>query len=445
MSKDTENTKLQGGSMTVVDGWAVGTGAMVGVTVFVVSGTISGMAGPAACLGFVIACLIVFFVALCYCEISSLYPGAGGAYLFPKKVFPGERGDAFSFLSGWCLWGGQGLAPAVVTVATVGYLSSLINLITGGDLVLPTAPVACILTLVYFFANWLGNSGGKIVQVASTGAVVAVLVIFIVWGGINMKADLLTPFAPNGVMPILAAAAMCILSFSGWSTIPNMAEEFKNPAKDVPKAALLSLATCGIIFALFCYVMNGLLPGAELAASDSPPVAAMNTFTNIGALIIAIGGICACISTSNGLMMSGSRIPFAMGRAGDLPKSLASVNKHGAPAGALILTMLGQIALCLSGSAINTLVALSVCATIVSWVITTVCAIVVRLRGEKAPFRAPGYPITPIIAVAGLIFMFTQLETLAIIMTVIWVVIGIVVYLLFRKTGLKSHCNPHEA
>ena len=107
--------------------------------------------------------------------------------------------------------------------------------------------------------------------------------------------------------------------------------------------------------------------------------------------------------------------------------------------------MLGQIALCLSGSAINTLVALSVCATIVSWVITTVCAIVVRLRGEKTPFRAPGYPITPIIAVAGLIFMFTQLETLAIIMTVIWVVIGIVVYFLFRKTGLKSHCNPHEA
>lgn len=445
MSKETEkDTKLQSGSMSVIDGWAVGTGAMVGVTVFVVSGTISGMAGPAACLGFVIACLIVFFVALCYCEISSLYPGAGGAYLFPKRVFPGERGDAFSFLSGWCLWGGQGLAPAVVTVATVGYLSSFINLITGGDLVLPTAPVACLLTLLYFGANWLGNSGGKIVQVASTGAVVGVLVIFIVWGGINMKPDLLVPFAPNGVMPILAAAAMCILSFSGWSTIPNMAEEFKNPSKDVPKASLMSLATCGIIFALFVFVMNGLLPGEELAQSASPPVAAMNTFTSIGALIIAIGGICACISTSNGLLMSGSRIPFAMGRAGDLPKGLASVNKHGAPAGALILTMIGQLALCLSGSAINTLVALSVCATIVSWVITTICAITVRVRGEKAPFRAPGYPITPIIAIAGLVFMFTQLELLAIIMTIIWVIVGIIVYFLFRKTGLKNMCNPHE-
>ena len=105
-------------SMGIVDGWAIGTGAMIGVTVFVVSGTISGMAGPAACLGFAIACVIVFFVALCYCEVASIYPSAGGAYVFPKRVFAGEKGSFLSFLSGWCLWGGQGLAPAVVTVAT---------------------------------------------------------------------------------------------------------------------------------------------------------------------------------------------------------------------------------------------------------------------------------------------------------------------------------------
>ena len=439
--KDGKDANLKK-SMGVIDGWAIGTGAMVGVTVFVVSGTISGMAGPSACLGFVIACAIVFFVALCYCEISAALPGAGGAYLFPKRIFAGEKGSFLSFLSGWCLWGGQGLSPAVVTVATVGYLSSLINLITGGDLVLPTVPVACALTVIYFIANWFGSSGGKIVQTASTGCVVAVLVIFIVWGGINMKPELLTPFAPNGVMPIFAAAAVCILSFSGWSTIPNMSEEFKNPAKDVPKAALLSLLTCGVIFALFVYVMNGLLPGAELAASDSPPVAAMSTFTNVGAVMIVIGGICACISTSNGLMMSGSRIPFAMGRDGDLPKSIATVNKQGAPKGALILTMIGQLAICLSGSMIYVLVSLSVCVTIVSWVITTISSIVMRSRGIRSPFRTPGYPITPIIAVAGLAFMFTRLATQAIIMSIIWVIIGIVVYILFSKTSLKNMCNP---
>lgn len=440
MSND-KDAKLQKG-LRVIDGWAIGTGAMIGVTIFVVSGTISNMAGPAACLGFVIACVLVFFVALCYCEIASVFPGSGGAYVFPKHVFAGEKGSFVSFISGWCLWGGQGLAPAVVTITTVGYLSSLISLITGGNVALNTVLVSCILTLIYFVSNWFGSSGGKIVQLLSTICVVAVLIIFIVWGGFNVKADLLTPFAPNGFAPVLTCAAICILSFSGWSTIPNMAEEFRNPSKDVPKASLLSLITCGILFALFVYVMNGLLPGAELAASSSPPVAAMSTFTTVGAFIVVIGGLCACISTSNGLMMTGSRIPFAMGRDGDLPKAFQTVNKHGVPAGALIATTIGQLAICLSGSLVYTLVSLSVCATSISWVITVISAIVLRRKGVKASFRAPGYPITPIIAIVGLAYMFIRLSRTAIIMTVIWVIAGIVIYLIFNKTSLKNTCNP---
>ncbi len=438
--------QLQSG-LSVLDGWAVGTGAMIGVTIFVVSGTISGMAGPSACLGFVIACLLVFAVALCYCEMAAAAPGTGGAYLFPRRVFKGETGNFLSFLSGWCLWGGQGLAPAVVTVATVGYIISLINLVTGSAIQntqLLTTIVASALTIVYFISNWFGSSGGRVVQVVSTGVVVCVLVIFIVWGGMNVKPELLTPFAPGGMSAILAAAAACILSFSGWSTIPNMSGEFKNPTRDVPRSALLSLATCGVLFAVFVYVMNGLMPGAQLAESASPPVAAMSTFTSAGAIIIAVGGLAACISTSNGLMMSGSRIPMAMGTDGDLPRVLGTVNKHGVPKGALIITMIGQLALCLSGSAIYTLVSLSVCATIVSWVISVICAIMLRKNGYKSPFKAPIFPVIAVIAIGGLAFMFFQLKTEGIIAAIVWAVVGIVVYFIFNKTGLKSSCNEKK-
>ena len=438
--------QLQSG-LSVLDGWAVGTGAMIGVTIFVVSGTISGMAGPSACLGFVIACLLVFAVALCYCEMAAAAPGTGGAYLFPRRVFKGETGNFLSFLSGWCLWGGQGLAPAVVTVATVGYIISLINLVTGSAIQntqMITTIVASALTIVYFISNWFGSSGGRVVQVVSTGVVVCVLVIFIVWGGMNVKPELLTPFAPGGMSAILAAAAACILSFSGWSTIPNMSGEFKNPTRDVPRSALLSLATCGILFAVFVYVMNGLMPGAQLAESASPPVAAMSTFTSAGAIIIAVGGLAACISTSNGLMMSGSRIPMAMGTDGDLPRVLGTVNKHGVPKGALIITMIGQLALCLSGSAIYTLVSLSVCATIVSWVISVICAIMLRKNGYKSPFKAPIFPVIAVIAIGGLAFMFFQLKTEGIIAAVVWAVVGMVVYFVFNKTGLKSSCNEKK-
>ena len=88
-----------------------------------------------------------------------------------------------------------------------------------------------------------------------------------------------------------------------------------------------------------------------------------------------------------------------MGIDGDLPRALGTVNKHGVPKGALIATMIGQLALCLSGSAIYTLVSLSVCATIVSWVISVVGAIVLRKNGYKSPFKAPIFPVIAVIAI----------------------------------------------
>lgn len=424
--KDNQSNKL-----STFDGWAIGSGAMVGVTIFVVSGTISGMAGPAASLGFIIAAVLVIAVALCYCEVSAKFPESGGAYLFPKRVLGEEKGKILSFISGWCLWGGQGIAPAVVTVATVGYLNMLLQLL-GISIVLPTIPTAVVLTLLYFIANWYGSTGGKAVQNISTVAVVSILIIFIVWGGTNVNTETLTPFMPHGFSPILAAGAMCILSFSGWSTIPNMSGDFKNPVKDVPKSIIMSITTCAILFTLFVYVMNGLLPGAELAKSSAPPVSAMNTFTSVGALVITLGGLAACVSTSNGLLMTGFRIPYAMGKDGDMPSALAKKNKSDVPYNALILTALGHLLLIFSGSMINTLVSLTVCVTSVSWVISVSMSLIMRKKNIESPFKTPGFPITQIIAIVGLLFMFVRLTRIGIIMSIIWIILGFALYYIFK-------------
>jgi len=428
-----ENNKVEKSKkLGVLDGWAIGAGAMIGVTIFVVSGTISGMAGPAASLGFIISGILVICVALCYCEVSAKYPESGGAYLFPRRILGEERGSFYSFISGWCLWGGQGLTPAVVTIATVGYLNMLLQLLNI-PIVLSTVPTSVVLTLIYFISNWYGSTGGKIVQNISTLVVVSILAIFILWGGMNINTELLTPFMPHGFSPVLAAAAMCILSFSGWSTIPNMSGEFKNPEKNIPKAIVLSIITCCVLFTLFVYVMNGLLPGSELAKSAAPPVSAMDTFTSLGALIITLGGLAACVSTSNGLLMTGCRIPYAMGKEGDLPDGLQKLNSHSVPYNALILTTIGHILLCLSGSMINTLVSLSVCVTSISWVISILCSFIMRKNKIVSPFQTPGYPVTQVIAIVGLIVMFLRLTQTAIVVSIVWIVLGIVVYNVFHK------------
>lgn len=427
--------------MRTIDGWAIGTGAMMGVTIFAVSGSISGMAGPAACLGFVIAAIIVIIVALCYCEVATAFPGAGGAYNFPKKAIGGKPGNFLSFFSGWCIYGGQGLASAIVAMTCASYVTWLIELLGFNNPISDTV-LSYLLIILFGVLNMFSTKSSRIVQLASTFIIAAVLVIFIIWGGANVDPDLTHPFAPNGVSPVWACAATCILSFSGWSTIPAMSEEFENPDKQIPRSILLSLLTCGIIFTLFVYVMNGLMPGSELAESSTPPADALATVTKYGATIVAVGGLFACFSTCNSLLLTGSRVPFAMSRSGDLPTVVCKTTKNKTPFVAIILTVIGQLILASTGMLI-VVAQMSVFATASSWIISIICLYFLRSRHKeiKAPFHAPAYPVTFIIALAALVFMMTQLSGQAIRIGVIWMILGLVCFWLFRKTPLKKFCR----
>lgn len=80
-------------SLTAVNGWAISTGGMIGISIFMISGQISGIAGPAACLGFALAALVVIIIALCISEISSACTKAGGANVHPQFALGGKAGD----------------------------------------------------------------------------------------------------------------------------------------------------------------------------------------------------------------------------------------------------------------------------------------------------------------------------------------------------------------
>ena len=150
-------------NLTVLDGWTIGTGAMVGVTIFVVSGQISALAGPSACLGFLFAGIIVLFVALCYCEVSSAFPVAGGAYVFPQKTIGGVGGDFLSFVSGWALWGGQGICPVIVSMSCADYIIWMIQLL-GYECPLPPLAITVILILIFTLSNIWSTGGGRAIH-----------------------------------------------------------------------------------------------------------------------------------------------------------------------------------------------------------------------------------------------------------------------------------------
>lgn len=426
--------------LTTLDGWAMGTGAMIGATVFVASGLMAGVAGPASSLSFIIAAVVTLIIASCYCEISSAFPRSGGAYIYPKETMK-KSGDVLSFVTGWAFYGGQGLGSAVLALTCAFYVEWTLNLV-GIELPVETNVFAILTILVFGIANMIDKRLGNAIQLISTFAVIGALLIFIVWGGINVDKKLLTPFMPKGFGSVLSAATLCWATYGGWSAIPNMSSEFKNPAKDVPRSMILSLATCGVTFGIIGLVMNGLMPYEQLAKESAPLAAAAATFTSKGAFIIALGGIFAAISTLNGLMMSGSRMIYAMGKEGSLPAVLGRTSKKsGTPFIALGVTMTGMLFLAWTGL-VSIILQMVAFVTAFSWIISCFCVFALRKnRPEVKPaFHVPFYPVTPVIAIGLSVFMITRMDGQAILIGMAWIIAGVIVYCLFKKTGLKSFC-----
>ena len=428
-------------SLTAVNGWAISTGGMIGISIFMISGQISGIAGPAACLGFALAALVVIIIALCISEISSACTKAGGANVHPQFALGGNAGDFLSFFSGWAMWGSQGLGPAIIAITCASYLAKVLSLF-GIIVPIPDNIMAVVIILILTVLNSRGGEGSKAFQLITTIGIIGAMLIFVFGSLTHAKPELLVDFMPNGPKSVLQAASICILSYGGWSTIPAMAEEFKNPGKDIPKAIISSIITCGLLYTIFCYAMNAQLPGSILAQSTSPPVDAALQFTSWGALLISVAGLLACLSTVNGWIVTGPRVFFSMGRDGVIPKVFGKVSDNGVPGVALWVTSIGQCLLALTGM-VQLLIPMVTFVLMISWGISLISMFFLRYKHPetKAPFRAPGFPLVLIVALAALVYMMSLLDSTAVMAGCVWQVVGVVLYYLFKYSSLHKLCE----
>lgn len=428
-------------SLTAVNGWAISTGGMIGISIFMISGQISGIAGPAACLGFALAALVVIIIALCISEISSACTKAGGANVHPQFALGGKAGDFLSFFSGWAMWGSQVLGPAIIAITCASYLAKVLSLF-GIIVPIPDNIMAVVIILILTVLNSRGGEGSKAFQLITTIGIIGAMLIFVFGSLTHAKPELLVDFMPNGPKSVLQAASICILSYGGWSTIPAMAEEFKNPGKDIPKAIISSIITCGLLYTIFCYAMNAQLPGSILAQSTSPPVDAALQFTSWGALLISVAGLLACLSTVNGWIVTGPRVFFSMGRDGVIPKVFGKVSDNGVPGVALWVTSIGQCLLALTGM-VQLLIPMVTFVLMISWGISLISMFFLRYKHPetKAPFRAPGFPLVLIVALAALVYMMSLLDSTAVMAGCVWQVVGVVLYYLFKYSSLHKLCE----
>ena len=427
---------------------ALGIGTIVSTAIFTLPGIVAAKhAGPAVAISFVIAAVVSGLAAFAYAEFASALPFAGSAYSWANVVF----GEVFGWIAGWAL-----LAEYFIAVAFVasGWSANFKLFLASHQLALPPALAgsfaagnggvidlsALFAVLIVTILLWRGtNTTARVENVLVIGKVLVIL-IFIGVGLTAIHPANYVPFIPahkpgtdfGGWQGIFAGAAQIFLAYIGFDSIAANSAEAKDPKKTMPRGIIGSLVIATILFVTVALVLVGMFHYSKYANNAAPAAWALlnsgHEFTSNLLSVVALVGMFTAII---GMMLAGSRLLYAFGRDGLLPKFLGKVNDKGLPNNALLV--LSVIAI-LIGSVFSftELAGLISAGTLIAFIIVSLGGYALRPReGKDIPvpgFKMPLYPVLPALAALGSGFIFYQLDNQAKLYAFGWFVLGLIIY-----------------
>jgi amino acid transporter len=381
-----------------------GVGMIVGAGVYSVIGAAAGRAGTGVALGFAVGAVVAALTAMSYAELAAMFPRAGAEYVYAREAIPRPRVVAFAL--GIVLVLAAAGTAATVSLAFAGYLSA--------HVAWPPALVAGSLIVLLTAVNVAGIRLSTAVNVVLTLAEVAGLAAFVVVG-------LSAPRLGEGLLDVglpqaLAGAAVLFFAYLGFEDVANLAEEAREPRKDLPRALFLSVGITAVLYVAVGVAAVALMEPARLAESRAPLADAARG----SAPAVADGlGVVALLATTNTALIAlvaGSRMARGLARGGDLPEVVGTVRgRHGTPwVAALVLATLALSLLPMGG--VSAVASLSSFAALLAFVVVNAAVVVLRFRKPRAerPFRVPlaigRFPVLPALALASAALLLSHFD-----------------------------------
>lgn len=440
----------------------VGIAAMIGGSIFVLTGPAIGLAGSAVIIAFIINATITLFTAMAYAELGSAMPEAGGGYLWVREGLPRPN----AFISGWMAWFAHIVAGSLYAVSFASFLNGLLmqlNLFkdvgSGGTLlilgIIPFDKVIAIASVAAFtYVNFKGTS-----ETGKTGDIVTVIQLGLIFALIGaglwtMHANPgwtlnFSNFMPMGIAGIVAAMGLTFIAFEGYEVIVQTGEEVKNPKRNIPRAIFISLSAVVVLYCLIAFVSIGAIfpeggvpswkfigDQGELGIS-----AAAELIIPYGAFIVLGGGMISTLAALNATTFSSARVAFAMGRHYNLPHKFSAIHhRNKTPYIAILLSGL-IMAVMASGLPLDQIaIAAGVIFLLLFTQVNLAAINIRRIYGDKLDygFKTPFFPVIPIVGIflkIGLAIYLLVTEPLSWVITIVWVAIGFAVYrvYIFRK------------
>lgn len=440
----------------------VGIAAMIGGSIFVLTGPAIGLAGSAVIIVFIINGIITLFTAMAYAELGSAMPEAGGGYLWVREGLPRPN----AFISGWMAWLAHIIAGSLYAVSFASFLTGLLDMTNlAQDLLLlniiPTDKVIAVAAIAAFtYINIKGTSEtgktGVIVTMIQLGLIFILIAagLWVMNGHPNWEMNF-SDFAPMGIGGIVAAMGLTFIAFEGYEVIVQTGEEVKNPKRNIPRAIFISLTAVVILYCLIAFVSIGAIFPAGIQSwnyiGDAGELGIMKAgelLLPYGAFIVLGGGLISTLAALNATTFSSARVAFAMGRNYNMPNQLSAIHrKNKTPYIAILISgiimAIMAYALPLGQIAVAAGVIFLLLFTQVNMAVITIR----RIYGDKLDygFKTPFFPIIPIIGIflklgLAVYLLFTQPLSWAI--TIVWVVIGFFIYRMYTFRKEIEHYAP---
>jgi amino acid transporter len=329
-------------------------------------------------------------------ELATALPQAGGFYVYAHRAF----GDVGGLMVGWTSWIGRLASSSALAVAFADFLA-LLWPFAGRHLSL----VAAAMLVTIFGFNMIGLRQGRTLQQVTSLAKALALAAFCVVA--FMTASPAAAAAPVSVSAIgwfgvLGAYQLIIGAYAGWYEPSSFSEENVQPGRSLPRSMFLGLVIAGALYIAVNTALIHALGVAQLAKGTLPYTTILSHVAGrTTGVLFAVGALAIVASCANAGIMSAPRILLALSRNRLLPAILSNVNTGGSPYVAYAMTGVCAIALALSGSFV---LLFGLIATLQSaGLVLTLASIFVLRRREPdlpRPYRAIGYPLLPVLALA---------------------------------------------
>lgn len=459
-------------------------GSMIGSGIFIVSADVARYLGGGAwvILAWVVTGIVTLIGALSYGELAGMMPKVGGQFVYLKESY----NSLIAFLFGWCTFlviqtgtiAAVAVAFARYTGVVIPFFSESNILIDLGFLQISATQLLAVASIVVLtFINLQGVKEAKFVQLVLTlvkaialfGLIVIGILMALRWdtlaqnwvdpwksfttevidGSITVKAitgiSLLSAFGLALVGPLFSSSA--------WNNITYTAAEIKDPKRDIPLSLFYGTLIVSVLYVLANLAYQMLLPvqgvpngpdvvsrGIMFASNDRVGTAAAEMiFGSVGTMIMALFIMISTFGCNNGLILSGSRVYYAMAKENLFFSKAGILNRNGVPGYSIVIQTIWASLLCLSGT-YGKLLDYTVFTILIFYFITILGIFILRKKQPDAarPYKAFGYPLIPALY---LLFAFMMCVNLLIHKTqtslagLVIVGLGVVVYYVWKGRG----------